>query len=147
MITRRVVAGVTALFLLAVGAAPMMAQQTAGVLGGKATDEAKKPYTDYSVQLRNPVDGQVMANQPLTAQGLFTFNDVALNQKMLVELVNVKQNKVVCTEGPFTLSTPGQPNKTDVNIDCGKPPTAAWLLAAGAGAASAVALGRRSASR
>ena len=146
MITRRVVAGVTALFL-AVSAAPLMAQQTAGVLGGKATDEAKKPYTDYSVQLRNPVTGQVVANQPLTAQGMFTFNDVALNQKMLVELVNQKQNKVVCTEGPFTLSTPGQPNKTDVNIDCGKPPTAAWLLAAGAGAASAVALGRRSASR
>jgi hypothetical protein len=146
MITRRVVAGVTALFL-AVGAAPMMAQQAAGVLGGKATDEARKPYTDYSVQLRNPVNGQVVATRPLTAQGQFTFSDVALNQKMLVELVNLKQNKVVCTEGPFTLSAPALTSKTDVNIDCGKPPMSAWLLAAGAGAASAVALGRRSADR
>ena len=148
MITR-VVAGITALFLLflTVGATPMMAQQSAGVLGGKATDEARKPYTDYSVQLRNPVNGQIVATQPLTAQGQFTFNDVALNQKMLVELINLKQNKVVCTEGPFALSAPAQTNKTDVNIDCGKPPTAAWLLAAGAGAASAIALGQRSSSR
>jgi hypothetical protein len=146
MITRRCVALITALFL-AVGAAPMMAQPGAGVLGGKATDEARKPYTDYSVQLRNPVTGQVVATQPLTAQGQFTFNDVALDQKTLVELVNVKQNKVVCTEGPFTLSAPALTIKTDVNIDCGKHPTSTWLLAAAAGAASAIALGRRSADR
>jgi hypothetical protein len=124
-----------------------MAQLAAGVLGGKATDEARKPYTDYSVQLRNPVTGQVVATQPLTAQGQFSFNGVALDEKMLVELVNVKQNKVVCTEGPFTLSAPAQTNKTDVNIDCGKHPTSTWLLAAAAGAASAIALGRRSADR
>jgi hypothetical protein len=147
MITRRVLA-IVLMFFMAVGAAPMtMAQQAAGVLGGKATDEARQPYTDFSVQLRNPVTGQVVATQPLTDKGLFNFNNVELNQRMLVELVNQKQNKVVCTEGPFTLSAPALTNKTDVNIDCGKPPAALWLLVAGAGAAGAIALGTRSASQ
>jgi hypothetical protein len=146
MITRRVLAAATA-FFMAVGAAPMMAQQTAGVLGGKATDEARQPYTDFSVQLRNPSTGQVVATQPLTEKGLFSFANVELNQRMLVELVNLKQNKIVCTEGPFVLSAPALTNKTDVNIDCGKPPAALWLLAAGAGAAAAIAIGTRSASQ
>ena len=145
MITRRVLA-VVLMFFMAVGAAPMtMAQQAAGVLGGKATDEARKPYTDFSVQLRNPVTGQVVATQPLTPTGLFNFNNVELNQRMLVELV--KENKVVCTEGPFTLSAPALTTKTDVNIDCRKQPVAQWLLLAAAGAAGAVALGTRSASQ
>jgi hypothetical protein len=147
MITRRFVAIMLALFM-AVGLAPLaLAQQTLGILGGKASDEAKKPYEDYSVQLRNPQTGQVVATQPLSAQGQFSFDKVELNQKMLVELFNQRQNKVVCTEGPFVLSAPAQPSKTDVNIDCGKRPTAAWLLAAGAGAASAIAIGTRSASK
>ncbi|HEY7474729.1 MAG TPA: hypothetical protein VH679_06940 [Vicinamibacterales bacterium] len=147
MITRRVLA-IALAFFMAVGAAPMtMAQQVAGVLGGRATDEARKPYTDYSVQLRNPVNGQVVATQPLTDKGLFNFDTVELNQRLLVELVNLKQNKVICTEGPFLLSAPALMTKTDVNIDCGKPPAALWLLVAGAGAAGAIALGTRSASQ
>jgi hypothetical protein len=80
-------------------------------------------------------------------KGLFSFANVELNQRMLVELVNLKQNKIVCTEGPFVLSAPALTNKTDVNIDCGKPPAALWLLAAGAGAAAAIAIGTRSASQ
>ncbi len=146
MITRRVLAAATA-FFMAVGAAPMMAQQTAGVLGGKATDEAKQPYRDFSVQLRNPSTGQVVATQPLTEKGLFSFSNVELNQKMLVELVNLKQKKIVCTEGPFVLSAPAQMNKSDVNIECGRQPASQWLLLAGAGAAAAVAIGTRSASK
>jgi hypothetical protein len=146
MITRRVLAAALACFMAA-GAAPMMAQQVAGVLGGKATDEAKEPYTDFSVQLRNPSTGQVVATQPLTEKGLFSFNNVELNQRMLVELVNLKQNKIVCTEGPYQLTAPALTNKSDVNIDCGQPPAALWLLTAGAGAAAAIAIGTRSASR
>ena len=146
MITRRIVAIMLALFI-AVGMTPLaLAQQISGVLGGKATDEAKKPYDDYSVQLRNPQTGQVVATQPLSAQGQFSFDKVELNQKMLVELLNQKQNKIVCTEGPFELSA-AHTSKTDVNIECGKKPATAWLLAAAAGAASAVAIGTRSASK
>jgi hypothetical protein len=132
---------------MAVGAAPMMAQQAAGVLGGTATDEARAPFTDFSVQLRNPSTGQVVATQPLTEKGLFSFNNVELNQRLLVELVNLKQNKIVCTEGPFMLTAPALTNKSDVSIDCGQPTAALWLLTAGAGAAAAIAIGTRSASR
>ena len=117
---------------MAVGAAPMMAQQTAS----SAARPPMKPSNrrDFSVQLRNPSTGQVVATQPLTEKGLFSFSNVELNQRMLVELVNLKQNKIVCTEGPFVLSAPAQMNKSDVNIDCGRPPASLWLLAAGAGA-------------
>ena len=58
---------------------------------------------------------------------------------------NIKQNKVVCTEGPYVLAT-GSPTKADVNIDCGKAPAALWLLAAGAGTAAAIALATNSTS-
>ena len=54
----------------------------------------------------------------------------------LVELVN-KNGKVICTEGPYNL-TQAAAQKTDVNIDCGVPPSA-WLLVAGAAAAGVTA--------
>jgi hypothetical protein len=63
-----------------------------------------------------------------------------------VELVQVKDKKIVCTEGPYAL-TAAIPGKDDVNISCGKVPAAIWLLAAGAGAAAAVAVATRSTSR
>lgn len=144
--TRRVLAAILAL-VTGVAVSPATAQQVAGVLGGKATDEARVPYSDYAVQLRDTADGQVVASQPLNAQGLFSFSNVQMDRRLLVELVNLKQKKVVCTEGPYLLSSPSLPSKTDVNIDCGMPPAAAWLLIAGAGAAAAIAVGTRSGSQ
>jgi hypothetical protein len=118
------------------------APQGNGAIGGKATDEAKKPYSNYSVQLRDVATGQVASALPLDPEGKFAFNSLALAKKYLVELFDTKQNKVVCTEGPYELSTK-LPAKTDVNINCGTNPAAWWLAAAGA-AAAAVALGVRS---
>jgi hypothetical protein len=135
------------LLALAVAVAPtaLLAQQSAGVLSGKATDEAKKPYTDYTVQLRDAATGQIVTTSPLNDQGLFAFANLALGKRYLVELT--KQSKVVCTEGPFALASPNLVSKTDVNIDCGKPPAALWLLAAGAGTAAVIAVAARSGSR
>lgn len=113
--------------LLAVGSMPVLAQQ-AGTLAGKAIDEAKKPYSDYAVQIRNAATGQIVRTEPLNDTGLFTFASLELGQRYLVELFNVPDAKVVCTEGPFNLQTPSMPTKVDVNIDCGKP--ALWLLLA-----------------
>jgi hypothetical protein len=45
------------------------------------------------------------------------------------------------------LTAPALTNKSDVSIDCGQPTAALWLLTAGAGAAAAIAIGTRSASR
>jgi hypothetical protein len=133
--------------LLAVGVSPAMAQQTAGIISGKATDEAKQPYSDYAVQLRDAATGQVVGTQPLNPQGQFSFSGVEMARRYLVELFNTKQNKVVCTEGPYVLSAATLPSKTDVNIDCGRAPAALWLLAAGAGAAAAIAVATRSVSQ
>jgi hypothetical protein len=136
----------TLVAFMAVGMTPALAKQANGMIGGKATDAAKQPYSDYNVQLRDISSGQIVGTVPLNAQGQFTFNSLQLSRRFLVELYSVKANHVVCTEGPFMLNN-SVTSKTDVNIDCGKTPAALWLLAAGAGTAAAVALGVRSPSR
>jgi len=109
------------------------AAQDTGVLAGKATDKAKAPYSDYTLRLRNTESPTIIKTVQLDAQGTFSFDALPLTQSYLIELYNVKSNKVVCTEGAFTLNNTMM-TKTDINVDCGKNPTA-WLLAAGAGAA------------
>ncbi len=122
------------------------AQQTTGSISGKASDEARQPFSDYAVQLRDASTGQIASTVPLDTKGLFTFADVELQRQFLVELYNTKENKLICTEGPYVLATQ-LPNKTDVNIDCGRAPAALWLLAAGAGTAAAIAIATTSASQ
>jgi hypothetical protein len=124
----------------------VLAQQAAGIISGKATGEAKPPYSDYAVQLRDAATGAVVGTQPLGAQGQFSFSGAEISRRYLVELFNTSQSRIVCTEGPVVL-TASKPFKTDVNIDCGKSPTAYWLLAAGAGAAAAIAVATRSVSQ
>jgi hypothetical protein len=140
--------GVVALalaFATALGVAPTLAQQTSGVIGGRAASEAREPYSNYAVQLRDAATGRVVGSSPLNTEGRFTVDQVAFNQRVLVELVQLKQNQTVCTEGPF-LVTPSDPSKVDVNIDCGKVPAAVWILTAGAGTAAAIALAVQSGS-
>jgi hypothetical protein len=145
MTTRRIVATGLAV-LLACGASPLLAQQANGSLTGKATDEARQPYSDYQVQLRDAATGQVVSTVPLNAQGQFSFSNLQLSRRFLVELYHARESRVVCTEGPYTLAATAT-SRTDVNIDCGKAPAAWWLLAAGAGTAAAVALATNSASQ
>lgn len=131
--------------LLALGASPILLAQQ-GVISGRANDAARKPYSDYSVQLMDLQTNQIAATAPIDGQGQFAFANVARDKRYLVQLYNLKDSKVVCTEGPYTLSTPGMLSKTDVIIDCGKPP-ALWLLAAAAGVAATVAVTNQSTSR
>ncbi len=122
------------------------AQQIGGSLAGKATDEVKPPYDEYTVQVRNTATGVMVASRTLDFEGKFSFPDLPVNQRYLVELVHTKQNRVVCTEGPFGL-LPQAAAKADVNIDCGKPPALLWLLAAGAGTAALLGATQASPSR
>ena len=131
--------------LLMAGGSPALAQQANGTIAGKATDEARKPYSNYSIQFRDTSTGQVAGTASLFTDGTFSFDELPLGKRFLVELRNVKDNKVVCTEGPYVVSA-SAPIKSGVNIDCGKAPAALWLLAAGAGTAAAVALTTNSAS-
>lgn len=137
MSIRRTVAFALAL-TLAAGTVPALLaapQSGAGILSGKA-DAAKKPYTDYKVQVRDVTTGQIVTSAALDQEGRFAFNGLGLPGRYVLELVNA--NKVTCTAGPYALSTPSFVSKTDVNIACGGN-AALWLLAAAGGAAAAIA--------
>ncbi len=137
---RRLKAGMAIAVIGALVAAPLNAagRQDAGpgMLGGTAKDEAKRPYTDYTVRARDVAQGTIAATVPLDSQARFSLANLTTTN-FLVELVN-KDGKVVCTEGPYLL-TQAAPQKTDINIACGVPP-AAWLLL-GAAAAAGVTVG------
>ncbi len=108
-------------------------QQTA-TIAGTAKDEAKKPYTNYSVRARDAAAGTLTPATPLNAEGNFSLGNLS-SAKYLVELIKTEKDgkiKVVCTEGPFDLTQ--QMLKNDVVIDCGKVPAAWWLLGAAAAA-------------
>jgi hypothetical protein len=120
-------------FAVATSATQLLAQSAS--LGGTAKDEAKKPYTDFTVRARDVQQGQIAGTSPLDSTGAFTIANLGTT-KYLVELIN-KDGKVVCTEGPFDLSS--EYAKGGVVIDCNKIPAAWWLL--GAAAAAGVTAG------
>jgi hypothetical protein len=109
----------------------LLMAQGAGNISGTASNEAKKPYTNYSVRARHVQLGSIAATIPLDPQGNFTLAGID-PANYLVELVDAK-GKVVCTEGPFDLTKLPQSSKPGVNIACGNPQ--AWWLLAAAGAA------------
>ena len=141
MSTRRTLATTLALAITVTslpGSVLSAVQNATGVISGKATSEAKKPYTDYTVQLFNVATGSVAGTAALDNDGRFKFNDVALSTRLQVQLM--KQGRVVCTEGPYTLSQT-MLSRTDVDINCGNHPAAWWLAAASGAAAAAIAVG------
>lgn len=136
---------VSTAFLLAVTGATVMAQQ--GVLSGSAAKEAK-PASNFRVQLRDPATGAIVGTPAsLDAAARFSFTGLETNRRYLVELYSTTENRVKCTEGPFSLSATNI-SVTNIDIECGlKKETAAWLLAAAAGAAAVAAVATRSASQ
>src|ERR1041385_9056041 len=64
------------------------AQQTQGngIISGKADAEAKKPYTDYKVQVRDLATSQIVATVALDPQAKFAFNNLGLAKRYLVEI-------------------------------------------------------------
>ena len=120
-----------ALVVGSVAPVAVRAAQDNGVLGGKATDKAKQPYSDYTIRLRNADAPGIIKTASLDTQGQFTFGALPLSRSYLIELFRVKDSKIVCTEGPYTLDST-MTTKTDINIDCGKNPTA-WIIVGGAG--------------
>jgi hypothetical protein len=131
----RFVAFALAFTLASTSAPTMLFAQQSTTLAGTAKDEAKKPYTDYTVRARDVKSGTQTPGVALDGQGNFSLTSLS-TENYLVELVN-KNGKVVCTEGPFDLSK--QAIKGDVIVDCGKVPAAWWLV--GAAAAAGVTAG------
>lgn len=108
----------------------MLLAQQSTTLAGTAKDEARKPYSEYTVRARDVRAGTVAGTGTLDPQGAFSLVGLS-SQNYLLELVN-KDGKVVCTEGPFDLAK--QPIKSDVIVDCGGIPAAWWLVGAAAAA-------------
>ena len=131
--------------ILAAGASPVVFAQQ-GIVSGRVTSEARKPYTNYTVQLVDVANKQVSGSTPLDTEGVFVFTNVQIDKQYLVQLFSLRENKIVCTEGPYPLMAPDHVSKTDVEIKCGKP-AAAWLLTAVAAASATAAITLQSSSQ
>jgi hypothetical protein len=142
---------VIAMSVLLAGLPAAAAAQSQSVVGSIAGSlDAGTPNTgQYSVRLRDAVSGQVVRSAPLGPQGQFSFTQLPLGHKYLVELYDTSLGRVVSTQGPFTLSTATSLVRTGVTLStvASRVPAAMWLLAAGAGTASAVTVATQSASR
>ena len=123
MMRRQLAAAVVA---VSIAGTSLFAQQPNGLVSGTAKDEAKKPYTDYSVRARDVRQGQIAATTPLDIDGAFSLPNLGTSN-YLIELVN-KNGKVVCTEGPYDLEKLPNKMKAGVVIDCNKIPMAWWLV-------------------
>ena len=110
----------TVMAAVLIAAMPMYADQNSGSLAGKATEEARRPYSNYSVRARLASGGSGNT-VPLGGDGRFAITGLSFPGDYLVELINNADGNVVCTEGPF------KDAKGNINIDCGKTPAAQWL--------------------
>lgn len=144
MLVRRALAIILATSLACAGTSVLAAGESGmGLLNGRITDDSKRPFLDYAVQLRDASSGKVFLTAPVNGQGQFAFKDVPLSKRYLVELVRAKSSSVLCTSGPYSAS--GDPKTaTPVRLGCGRPPAAYWVLAAAAGTAGFYALANRS---
>ena len=137
----------TLVALIACLPATSLAQIPRGTIAGQAGKQFGPHFTDYTVQLRNVSSGQLVTSKPLAQDGKFSFADLQLNQRYLVEVYQAAPMRLVCTEGPYLLDFYKNKQKTDVVVECGKSPALAWLLVAGAGTAAAMGTTTASGSR
>jgi len=95
------------------------------------------------------VSGKVLKTEPLASTGQYSFTQLPLGQKYMVELVDTAANKVLATQGPYLLSSATSIVRSGVMVStiAGKIPAAMWLLAAGAGTAATVSAASASGSR
>ena len=112
-----------AMTLAALPIGAIAGQQTV-TLAGTGKKEAKKPYTEFSTRARNSQTGDIAGTTPLDVDANFTLGNLP-PANYVVELLN-KDGKVVCTEGPYNLTTVTA--KNDIDISCNKVPAAWWLL-------------------
>jgi hypothetical protein len=137
--------------VLLVGLPSAASAQIPSVLGSiSGSIDAKTVKSgSYTVRVRDVMDGQVVQSEPLSSKGEFTFSKLPLGKKYVIELVDNATNKIVATQGPIVLSTTTSVVKTGVvlSMASGKVPAAVWLMATGAGTATALAITTQSASR
>ena len=86
---------------LAMGVAPtLLAQQ--GSISGRARSEARRPYTDYNVQLVDMATKQLTGTVPLDDQGVFAFPGVAGDKQVPGAAVQPQGEQDRLHRGPGT---------------------------------------------
>lgn len=109
-----------------------------GVISGSAAAEAKQPYSQYIVRVRDVSNNTYPVHTTLDANGNFALNGLTAGS-FVVELVKVKANKgpdegkPVCSAGPFTLQDSSAQItdlmiKKGANISCNRPQAATTLV-------------------
>jgi hypothetical protein len=104
--------------------------QQPGALAGRS-----RSYRDqnavYEVRIQNVETNQVVGAMTLAQDRRFSFTGLALPGTFLVVLYDVARDRVVCTEGPYELTSDSlaAAQKTDIVISCGTPAAALWLAA------------------
>ncbi|MGQ0737281.1 MAG: hypothetical protein ACT4QD_26990 [Acidobacteriota bacterium] len=140
---RRFLAG-SLVTIMALGVVPsVFARQ--GTISGRAS-EARGTHTDYEVQLVDARTNQVADRVPLSDRREFAFMGIAPERQYLVHLYNLRETRIVCTEGPYTVLAPNRLSYTNVNISCRKPVALFWLLG-GAGVVTTAVVAAQSASQ
>lgn len=152
MSTRRILAIALAVLLVGLpGVAGAQSKSVLGSISGSVDSKTLKSGASYMVRLRDVQSGQVIKTESLDSQGRYSFANVPLGHKYVVELFDPSSNKVVGASGAITVSTATAVAVTGIALSAGAVaagvPAALWLLAAGAGTASAVAVATQSGSR
>src|SRR5262245_9734091 len=131
MFTRRILAIAMAVLLVGLPSAAVAGtpQSVIGSIGGSVDTKTLKPGT-YVVRLRDVISGQFSNTEPLASNCQFTFTQLPLGQRYMVELVDTASNQVLATQGPFLISTSTNVVKTGVVLTtvASKAPAAMWLL-------------------
>ncbi|MEQ1895772.1 MAG: hypothetical protein ABL971_00130 [Vicinamibacterales bacterium] len=122
------------------------AAQDSGTIAGRSNTVG----SNYEVRIQSADTQQVVNRAALDANGQFSISGLMLPGRFLVVLHDTNRNRVVCSEGPYSLGAGSRAaaSKTDVVISCSKKPAALWIgaLAGAGGGAAALAFSLRSAS-
>ena len=116
---RRVVAAAVVVIVLTTGGAPSGHSQE-GVISGRATGGAQRPYSDYNVQVIDVSNRQLIGTGKLDDRGRFILMDIPVDRQYLVHLYSVRERRIACTEGPYALVSPSAVHKNDVGQDDGE---------------------------
>jgi hypothetical protein len=119
---------------LAAQAASVVAAPRSSRLFGNAKDEARQPYTDFTIQARELEHGLIASSVPLDLFGNFALTGLR-PASYIVELLD-RTGNIVCADGPYEVRPMTVDEQSDVRVElhCGHIPAVWWLLSAASAA-------------
>ena len=118
----------------------LIAQDLTGTLAGHSRYRDRDQR--YEVRVQDTATGQIVKSAILDQSGDFSLAQMSLPGRFLIIVWDTERDRVVCTEGPYSLTadSPSTAAKLDIDVSCGKAPAALWLLALGGTTATVAAL-------